>query len=696
MWPTIVDMTRDECRSVLRRLELEAYSSVISTFRAQGHLTEKKVGILKDLQGVLHISADRHRSEARRVAHDEELNTVATKIYGQTTTHEWSREGRRMFPFFPRSDVFTALTPAADAAADDATKHNSTLPYPSDTERIYKPLDTNTTVPVISEAETLPKPTSRKEAKRAGVCQLEIQPAVKKRIVQASSPGGRSKEVTVSKSPEKKQNSKKMKNIKWTSPKKSPMSDSEKSNLASRIMHSYASSGPIPVTLKRCVGELKSSVLEEMTKPLIIPQIATSKKDITTNLTKLTHLGATKAIVKKLENPTDLKNLYVPVSGGSNWCEEERPPKIPIAIHSSVKKITVPSTSIATLMTPNGGNIIKKMPSQNPPIVRTITTNVTKPKVKIISQQITPAPLTPGTQVKIPAGLHLKTLQGRPDNIKIVAGPQGKMVLKAVNEPMKAKVTPLKNVQTVVLPASLKAASSPNNTQPNNNLFKIIKESKIVNLCEPIENNVVVLDIQQEQSGVHGEEDAPYASQITEDTPVDILPANDVIIESAESNRSQRTTLRTIRVPKRPMSTKSTVTTDWEEELDTQTNHIRTRHKSGGELLDEEDSNVEFTYLADDAIEECDDDIEEDNVTLEDSSIEMMDDPIVEEPEEDYHENGQVEMIEEVNSENMIHSEEINGSTMSKISIESLITAGQILESKEMAALREQECGGDK
>lgn len=134
MWPLKLDMTRDESRGMLRRLgkfcgraifaifafpawerlplpnnifcsfifactlcwirlelgasrgwpvpmvaatELDTYSSVMSTFRAQGALCKEKARILEELRKLLHISQDRHKAEARRVANDERLTTVA-------------------------------------------------------------------------------------------------------------------------------------------------------------------------------------------------------------------------------------------------------------------------------------------------------------------------------------------------------------------------------------------------------------------------------------------------------------------------------------------------------------------------------------------------------------------------------------------------------------------------------------------
>ena len=52
-WPLLLDLSRDECKRILRRLELDAYSSIVSAFRAQGDLTKEKKKLLIDLQGSL-------------------------------------------------------------------------------------------------------------------------------------------------------------------------------------------------------------------------------------------------------------------------------------------------------------------------------------------------------------------------------------------------------------------------------------------------------------------------------------------------------------------------------------------------------------------------------------------------------------------------------------------------------------------
>ena len=79
MWPKLLDMTRTECKRTLRNLELEAYSAAVTAFRAQGDLNSDRKEILKELQIILSISAERHRAEIRRAVNDEKLTTIATE-----------------------------------------------------------------------------------------------------------------------------------------------------------------------------------------------------------------------------------------------------------------------------------------------------------------------------------------------------------------------------------------------------------------------------------------------------------------------------------------------------------------------------------------------------------------------------------------------------------------------------------------
>lgn len=57
--------------------ELDAYSSVMTTFRAQGSLDSGKQNVLDQLRKCFHISEDRHKAEARRVANSEKLTTIS-------------------------------------------------------------------------------------------------------------------------------------------------------------------------------------------------------------------------------------------------------------------------------------------------------------------------------------------------------------------------------------------------------------------------------------------------------------------------------------------------------------------------------------------------------------------------------------------------------------------------------------------
>ena len=56
MWPPVLDFSKDDCRRLLRRMELEAYSSIVSVFRAQGYLSTEKKRVMQELQSMLRYS----------------------------------------------------------------------------------------------------------------------------------------------------------------------------------------------------------------------------------------------------------------------------------------------------------------------------------------------------------------------------------------------------------------------------------------------------------------------------------------------------------------------------------------------------------------------------------------------------------------------------------------------------------------
>ncbi|XP_043661970.1 BRCA2-interacting transcriptional repressor EMSY [Drosophila teissieri] len=133
MWPQTLEMSRDECRGMLRRLELESYSHVVSVFRAQGALSETKAKLLEELRQHFHINQERHRAEVRRAANDEQLCTIAENVCGPNTWQEWSREGRRPYPLLPRISPQTALSIVANDLAAKACEENAKLAAPAET-----------------------------------------------------------------------------------------------------------------------------------------------------------------------------------------------------------------------------------------------------------------------------------------------------------------------------------------------------------------------------------------------------------------------------------------------------------------------------------------------------------------------------------------------------------------------------------
>ncbi|KAG1651043.1 BRCA2-interacting transcriptional repressor EMSY [Nymphon striatum] len=133
MWPMLLDYTKEECKRILRKLELEAYSSVISALRAQGELTKEKKKLLQELCSTLSIPTERHRAEIRRAVNDEKLYTIAEIMGGSGSASDWAIEGRRLIPLLPRLVPQTAFSANANNAATSALQHNAKLQSPHTT-----------------------------------------------------------------------------------------------------------------------------------------------------------------------------------------------------------------------------------------------------------------------------------------------------------------------------------------------------------------------------------------------------------------------------------------------------------------------------------------------------------------------------------------------------------------------------------
>ncbi|XP_068600524.1 rho guanine nucleotide exchange factor 12-like [Brachionichthys hirsutus] len=132
VWPTVLDLGRDECKRILRKLG-RAYAGVVSALRAQGDLTRDKKDLLAELTKLLGISTERHRAEVRRAVNDERLATIACHMSGPNSSSEWSIEGRRLVPLMPRLVPQTAFTVTANAVATATANQNASLLLPAET-----------------------------------------------------------------------------------------------------------------------------------------------------------------------------------------------------------------------------------------------------------------------------------------------------------------------------------------------------------------------------------------------------------------------------------------------------------------------------------------------------------------------------------------------------------------------------------
>ena len=135
MWPKYLDIDSKTCAGILRKLELETYSSVISTLRAQGELTKERRKVMNDLGNILNIPIERHKAEIRRAINEELLNTIAASVCGNVNNEvEWAKEGRRIIPLLNRATPITAYTKIAEEGAENAASVNKTLASPLNTK----------------------------------------------------------------------------------------------------------------------------------------------------------------------------------------------------------------------------------------------------------------------------------------------------------------------------------------------------------------------------------------------------------------------------------------------------------------------------------------------------------------------------------------------------------------------------------
>ncbi|CAB3992276.1 BRCA2-interacting transcriptional repressor EMSY-like isoform X1 [Paramuricea clavata] len=122
-----MELTGEESKRILRRIELEAYSALVTALRAQGELDRRKKRLLRELGEQLSISTERHRAEIRRAISDDRLSMIAECVCGSDASVEWESEGRRVVPLMPRLVPQTAFAGSATAAANHAASVNATI-----------------------------------------------------------------------------------------------------------------------------------------------------------------------------------------------------------------------------------------------------------------------------------------------------------------------------------------------------------------------------------------------------------------------------------------------------------------------------------------------------------------------------------------------------------------------------------------
>ncbi|KAM3727397.1 BRCA2-interacting transcriptional repressor EMSY [Dirofilaria immitis] len=91
----------EDCSYMLRILEKDAFSTVVSAFRAQGMLNDYKKILLEHLKTALFISDESYHAEIRQAANDEVLSKIAQTLSPSYDTYaQWGIEGLDPVPHY--------------------------------------------------------------------------------------------------------------------------------------------------------------------------------------------------------------------------------------------------------------------------------------------------------------------------------------------------------------------------------------------------------------------------------------------------------------------------------------------------------------------------------------------------------------------------------------------------------------------
>ncbi|PAV62020.1 hypothetical protein WR25_00587 [Diploscapter pachys] len=133
------DWDEEDCCYILRELELNAFSAIVTAYRAQGRLSQYKETLLDHIKTSLSIPDTKYASELRRVTNDPVLDRVSTKLNpSYNCSLEWlnahaTKEPPLIGDTFslvpPPSQEFECEDQATSAVANEllslAQKHNS-------------------------------------------------------------------------------------------------------------------------------------------------------------------------------------------------------------------------------------------------------------------------------------------------------------------------------------------------------------------------------------------------------------------------------------------------------------------------------------------------------------------------------------------------------------------------------------------
>uniref|UniRef100_A0A8C1XZ58 BRCA2-interacting transcriptional repressor EMSY n=1 Tax=Cyprinus carpio TaxID=7962 RepID=A0A8C1XZ58_CYPCA len=405
VWPTLLDLSRDECKRILRKLELEAYAGVISALRAQGDLTKDKKDLLGELTRVLSISTERHRAEVRRAVNDERLTTIAYHMSGPNSSSEWSIEGRRLVPLMPRLVPQTAFTVMANAVASATAHQNASLLLPADTankEVVVCYSYTSTT----STSSSASAPSSSSSAAAALKSPRPASPASNVVVL----PSGSTvyvKSVSCSDEDEKPR-----KRRRTNSSSSSPMLLKEVPKVATPISKTIT----VPVS-----GSPKMSNLMQSIANSLPPHMSPVKITFTKPCTQTTNSTTQKVIIVT----TSPSSNFVPniLSKSHNYAAVSKLVSSAALSASSHKQTMVLSAGPATALGPSHVAVTTTVSSTPSVVMSTIAQGV-----KIITQQMQPSKILPK-----PSSAALPSSSSAP--IMVVSSNGAIMTTKLVSTP---------------------------------------------------------------------------------------------------------------------------------------------------------------------------------------------------------------------------------------------------------------------